>query len=150
MQLFLFFASHKVESLSSISPDFNLVVSQGVAVAKGVPLKVIFNMVPKFLQATLRQYDFMIKGLEEVEGVLRSKNIPFHLLMGDPVENVPQFALSQHAMLVVCDFSPLRVGSLSFMDPLFLIIIDIFLCLCLFGWFLWNRIEYRFCVTFSL
>jgi hypothetical protein len=49
-------------------------------------------MVPKFLQATLRQYDFMIKGLEEVEGVLRSKNIPFHLLMGDPVENVPQFA----------------------------------------------------------
>lgn len=67
-------------------------------------------MVPKFLQATLRQYDFMIKGLEEVEGELRSKNIPFHLLMGDPVENVPQFAQSQSAMLVVCDFSPLRVG----------------------------------------
>eukprot|EP00596_Hydrurales_sp_CCMP1899_P002020 CAMPEP_0119053944 /NCGR_PEP_ID=MMETSP1177-20130426/74747_1 /TAXON_ID=2985 /ORGANISM="Ochromonas sp, Strain CCMP1899" /LENGTH=508 /DNA_ID=CAMNT_0007034029 /DNA_START=134 /DNA_END=1660 /DNA_ORIENTATION=- len=87
-----------------------LIYAQGVAVAKGVPLKVIFNMVPKFLQATLRQYDFMIKGLEEVEGVLRSKNIPFHLLMGDPVENVPEFANSQRAMLVVCDFSPLRVG----------------------------------------
>jgi deoxyribodipyrimidine photo-lyase len=71
MLLFLFFTSQKFEILSSISSDFNLIISQGVAVAKGVPLKVIFNMVPKFLQATLRQYDFMIKGLEEVEGVLR-------------------------------------------------------------------------------
>jgi hypothetical protein len=41
-------------------------------------------------------------------------------------------------------------ASLSFMDPLFLIIIDIFLYLRLFGWFVWKRIEYRFCDTLSL
>jgi hypothetical protein len=31
------------------------------------------------------------------------------------------------------------IGSLSFMDPLFLIIIDIFLYLCLFGWSVWKQ-----------
>jgi hypothetical protein len=31
-------------------------------------------------------------------------------------------------------------ASLSFMDPLFLIIIDLFLHLCLFGWSIWKRI----------
>jgi hypothetical protein len=35
------------------------------------------------------------------------------------------------------------------MDPLFLVIIDIFLHLCLFSWSVWKRIEYRFCDTLS-
>ena len=87
-----------------------MLYAQGVAAAKGIPLKVVFNMVPKFLNATLRQYDFMIKGLQEVELQLRSKNIPFILLMGNPTENIPQYAVEQKASLVVCDFSPLRVG----------------------------------------
>ena len=87
-----------------------MLYAQGVATNKGVPLKVVFNMVPKFLNATLRQYDFMIKGLQEVEHELRSKNIPFHLLMGDPTENIPQFAIDERACMIVCDFSPLRVG----------------------------------------
>ena len=87
-----------------------MLYAQGVATSKGVPLKVVFNMVPKFLNATLRQYDFMITGLREVEEELRQKNIPFYLLMGDPIENIPQFAAKNCAMVVVGDFSPLRVG----------------------------------------
>jgi hypothetical protein len=39
---------------------------------------------------------------------------------------------------------------LFFMDPLFLITIDILLYLCLFGWSEWKRIEYRFRETLSL
>ena len=93
-----------------VEDNHAVLYAQGVAVAKGIPLKVIFNMVPKFLEATLRQYDFMIKGLQEVESQLRHKNIPFHLLMGHPTENVPQFANSNRAILVVADFSPLRIG----------------------------------------
>jgi hypothetical protein len=38
----------------------------------------------------------------------------------------------------------------KFMDPLFLIIIDIFLYSCFFGWPVWKRLEYRFCDTLSL
>lgn len=55
----------------------------GIANDKRVPLRVVFNLVPKFLQATLRQYGFMIKGLKEVETICRAKEIPFNLLMGN-------------------------------------------------------------------
>ncbi len=51
---------------------------------------------------------FMLKGLQETEKTLRSLNIPFHLLMGDPVLNIPQFAATHRALAIVCDFSPLR------------------------------------------
>lgn len=83
--------------------------AQSIAKASDLPLKVVFNLVPKFLEATIRQYGFMIKGLAEVEQTLRAKNIPMHLLMGDPVVNIPKFAQEHEAMLVVADFSPLRV-----------------------------------------
>lgn len=86
-----------------------LVYAQKVAEQKGVPLKVVFNLVPKFLDATIRHFGFMLKGLEEVESQLREKNIPFYLTKGHPVEEVPKFASSQQCQLLVCDFSPLRV-----------------------------------------
>jgi deoxyribodipyrimidine photo-lyase len=95
-----------------VNDNHAMLYAQGVATANNVPLKVIFNMVPKFLEATLRQYDFMVKGLMEVEEQLRKKHIPFHLLMGNPVVNIPQFASEHRAILVVVDFSPLRIGLL--------------------------------------
>ena len=51
---------------------------------ENVPVVVCFNLVPKFMEATLRMYDFMMSGLEETEKVLRAKGHPFHLLQGDP------------------------------------------------------------------
>jgi deoxyribodipyrimidine photo-lyase len=84
--------------------------AQSVARTHNIPLRVVFNLVPRFLEATLRQYGFMIKGLQEVEVTLRGLHIPFHLLMGDPLVNLPQFVKDQNAVLLVADFSPLRVG----------------------------------------
>ena len=46
-----------------------LYYAQAVAIEHHIPLKVVFNLVPKFLEATLRQYGFMLRGLEEVEQV---------------------------------------------------------------------------------
>lgn len=86
-----------------------LACAQGVAQAQGLLLRVVFNLVPTFLQATERQFYFMLKGLQEVEAELRRKQIPFHLLRGSPSENVPRFAQDQRAVCVVTDFSPLRV-----------------------------------------
>jgi deoxyribodipyrimidine photo-lyase len=51
----------------------------------------------------------MITGLKEVEASLRSKGIPFHLMMGDPTYNIPAFVKEQDAIMLVSDFSPLRV-----------------------------------------
>jgi deoxyribodipyrimidine photo-lyase len=45
-----------------------------------------------------------------VHQTLRDNGIPLHLLMGDPVQNIPAFARAQDAMLLVTDFSPLRIG----------------------------------------
>lgn len=84
--------------------------AQSIAVNMGVPLTVVFNLVPKFLEATVRQYGFMIKGLEEVESQLRSRNIPFYLLFGNPVENIPRFVEEYRACALISDFSPMRVG----------------------------------------
>lgn len=84
--------------------------AQSVALSSNIPLKVVFNLVPQFLEATIRQYGFMIKGLQEVERLLRDKGIPLHLLLGDPLVNIPQFVFNHNATVLVTDFSPLRVG----------------------------------------
>jgi deoxyribodipyrimidine photo-lyase len=93
-----------------VNDNHALQYAQSAAKSKNLPLKVVFNLVPKFLDATLRQYSFMLKGLQEVESSLRSLEIPFHLLLGDPVVNIPRFVDDQKATLLVTDFSPLRVG----------------------------------------
>lgn len=46
----------------------------------GTVVKVVFNLVPRFLEATIRQYGFMIAGLAETEAALRLKHIPMVLL----------------------------------------------------------------------
>lgn len=84
--------------------------AQSMAKSRGLPLRVVFNLVPRFLDATLRQYSFMVEGLKEVESQLRNLDIPFHLLFGNPLETVPQFVKEKHSALLVTDFSPLRVG----------------------------------------
>jgi deoxyribodipyrimidine photo-lyase len=74
-----------------------------------VSVRVVFNLVPKFLEATARMYGFMLQGLRETEAKLRKKNIPFHLAMGSPTDTVPAFVRKHAAIVVVCDMSPLRV-----------------------------------------
>lgn len=93
-----------------VEDNYALICAQEIAIMNDVPVRVVFNLVPKFLQATLRQYGFMIKGLQEVETSLRLLGIPMHLTRGDPAETIPALAKSLNAMAVVADFSPLRVG----------------------------------------
>merc|ERR1719204_1808535 len=58
-------------------------------------MEVVFNLLPKFLDATWRQYSFMLDGLKTVERKLQQKNVPFHLLQGDAITNVSRF-VSDH------------------------------------------------------
>jgi hypothetical protein len=67
-----------------INDNWALLFAQEVAREKKAPLAVIFCLVPRFLNATIRQYGFMIKGLQEVEENLKKMNIPFLLLTGIP------------------------------------------------------------------
>ena len=82
-----------------------------IASAHQLPLVVLFSLVPRFLSATIRQYGFMLRGLQETATRLRSLNIPFSLLSGYPKDTIPLFARNANAAAVVCDMSPHRVPS---------------------------------------
>ncbi len=83
--------------------------AHGQAKRLGVPLVACFALSPGFLGATLRQYDFMLGGLEELERDLAARHVPFKLLSGDPGEAVPGLARKLGASLIVTDFNPLRL-----------------------------------------
>ena len=57
-----------------VNDNWALIYAQEEALRRDVPLYVIFSLVPKFLDATIRQYGFMLKGLEEVESRLKELN----------------------------------------------------------------------------
>ncbi|HDS01312.1 MAG TPA: deoxyribodipyrimidine photolyase, partial [candidate division Zixibacteria bacterium] len=67
-----------------VEDNWALLFAQQLAVEYKAPLAVIFCMVPEYLDATMRQYGFMIEGVQEVEKALQKKNIPFFLLLGEP------------------------------------------------------------------
>ncbi|TRY68590.1 hypothetical protein TCAL_13499 [Tigriopus californicus] len=92
-----------------VQDNWALLYGQKLAWAHGWPLHVVFCLVPGFLDATLRQYDFMIRGLQEVERELAVRQIHFHLLRGAAAERLPAFLASRAVTCLVTDFSPLRV-----------------------------------------
>jgi len=71
-------------------------------------LYVMFNLIPRFGDTTLRHYDFMFTGLREVEASLRELGIPFYLTQGQPEVTIPEFVTQHHIGQVVTDFNPLR------------------------------------------
>ncbi len=88
--------------------NWALLFAQQIAIEKKKELVVVFSLVPEFLDATLRQYDFMIKGLMEVEKELEKYSIPFFLLPGDPVIEIPKFINDINAGNLISDFDPLK------------------------------------------
>ncbi len=89
--------------------NWALIYAQEKALDARVPLIVAFCLVPTFLDATIRQYRFMIDGLKEVETDLKKKHIPFFLLTGDPKLKIPRFIKTVQAGLLITDFDPLRI-----------------------------------------
>ena len=89
--------------------NWALLHAQQLALTRKEPLVVVFCLVPAFLSATMRQYAFMLDGLREVQGALREKNIPFHLVSGSPAKMIPRFVNEHRLGLLVTDFDPLRV-----------------------------------------
>lgn len=92
-----------------LNDNWALIHAQELANQKEVPLIVCFCLVPSFLDATLRQYDFMIKGLKELEKDLEEKNIPFILLTGEPENEIPLFIDKIKASMLITDFNPLKI-----------------------------------------
>lgn len=92
-----------------VQDNWALLHAQNLAFEHKKPLLVIFCLAPVFLDATIRQYDFMIQGLQGVEKDLAKLSIPFKLLLGDPVTEIPKYISSVKAGLIVTDFDPLKI-----------------------------------------
>lgn len=91
-----------------VHDNWALLYAQKLAVENKRSLIVLFNLVPDFLEATIRQYGFMLKGLCEVEAELNNYNIPFILTTGKPEEEIPNLLRKLKTSILVSDFDPLK------------------------------------------
>ncbi len=89
--------------------NWALLHAQDVAIARKVPLAVVFCLVPDFLGAAHRQYHFLIRGLAETSECLIQKSIPVFLRIGDPSIEIPRIVHRIKAGSLVTDFDPLRI-----------------------------------------
>ena len=92
-----------------VKDNWALIFAQKLAIQKRVPLFVLFCLVPEFLNATTRQYSFMLRGLREVEQNLLAKNILFFMPTGLPGKTIPEFMRICGGSALVKDFDPLRI-----------------------------------------
>ena len=92
-----------------VRDNWSLVRARELASQFNTTLKVVFCLVPCFLDAPWRHYHFMIEGLKEVESKLKEINVPFILLTGNPADKIPEFIREENAGYLVTDFSPLRI-----------------------------------------
>ncbi len=93
-----------------VEDNWALVYAQQLAQKQQTAVIVIFSLAPTFLGATLRQYDFMLKGLQEVEVSLKKYNIPFYVYLGTATETIPKAIQDLKIGTLVTDFSPLRIS----------------------------------------
>jgi len=93
-----------------VHDNWALLYAQELSKELNLPLAVVFSLNPKFLEATLRQYDFMLQGLKEVEKELKNLNISFFLLEGSPEDTIVKFCKKNEVAAVITDFSPLKIG----------------------------------------
>ncbi|KAK3096008.1 hypothetical protein FSP39_021888 [Pinctada imbricata] len=91
-----------------VQDNWAFLYAQRLALKMEVPLHVCFCLVPKFLEATIRHYGFMLKGLKEVEKECTQLDISFNLLIGHAKDRLPEFVKEKKIGGVVTDFSPLR------------------------------------------
>ena len=92
-----------------VNDNWALLFAQETARKKNQKLVVIFCLVDDFLEATIRQYDFMLKGLQIAANDLSEYNIPFHLLSGPPVIKISEFIMGKNAGCLITDFDPLKI-----------------------------------------
>jgi deoxyribodipyrimidine photo-lyase len=92
-----------------VHDNWALLFAQMKALEKKRHLAVVFNLVPKFLEATIRQYGFMLKGLQQVEKELQKFNIPLFITKGNPEIEIPKLLDELKASILISDFDPLRI-----------------------------------------
>lgn len=109
-----------------VHDNWALLAAQSWAKKEGVGFAVAHNLVPNFLGGGKRQWDFKVRGLEEVEKELRRFGIPFYLFTGkDSHKELAGWLKKRKVGGLIADFSPLRLARTWINEVLHLIHIPV-------------------------
>jgi len=89
--------------------NWSLIFAADIAQKNNQKLFVVFCLVPTFLNATQRQYSFLIEGLKCVERQCQKAQIGFSVLLGSPADSLPPYLQQVKAGILVSDFDPLKI-----------------------------------------
>ena len=92
-----------------IQDNWALLLAQKTALKNNVPLHICFCIMPSFLNASIRYYKFLLKGLMQVEKECQELDINFHLLKGEPNVSILNFVKTHKMGAVITDFYPLKL-----------------------------------------
>jgi len=90
-----------------VQDNHALLFAQQEALAKDLPLAVVFNLLEKTGVRSREHYQFMIEGLRQVKQDLQNLNIEFVLMIGNPLKNIVDFVEQTKVASVYFDFNPL-------------------------------------------
>lgn len=93
-----------------VMDNWALLSASQLALKNKESLLVVFSLAKDYLSASSRSYNFMLSGLKELEDKLAKYNISLHIILGDPVETISEFAKKFQAGVIINDFSPLKVN----------------------------------------
>lgn len=92
-----------------VRDNWALHYARDLALAARAPLYVAFCLVPEYPGATWRHYDFMLRGLAEVEADCREMGLAFTLRTGHPPTELAALCRTVRAAAAVADFDPSRL-----------------------------------------
>ncbi|MFW5752120.1 MAG: deoxyribodipyrimidine photo-lyase, partial [bacterium] len=92
-----------------VEDNWALLYAAEQASQRKLSLVVVFTLAESFGEATTRQYLFMLENLKIVEKSLARNNIPFHVLMGKPPEEILAYTRENEVAMVITDFDPLKI-----------------------------------------
>lgn len=91
-----------------VAGNHALLAAQKHAIEMKLPLAVVFCLYPKSGNRAREHYEFMLKGLAEVESTLNALSIPFMMVIGEPVKTIQSVLTHTTPAAIYFDYSPLR------------------------------------------
>ena len=92
-----------------VADNWALIAAQKVAIDNKVPLIVCFQYLGDFPSSNIRQYGFLMRGLQETSRKLYNLNIDFYLLQGSAGFKIPELIEKRSVGTMIVDYSPLKI-----------------------------------------
>ena len=92
-----------------VADNWALIAAQKVAIDNRVPLIVCFQYLGEFPLSNIRQYGFLIRGLQETSRKLYDLNIHFYLLKGRAEQKITELIQKRSVGTMIVDYSPLKI-----------------------------------------